>query len=94
MDFTLLYELIGAVFVVVVAIMLRSRLLKSRCAHCGKYFAAQVTSSERQVTVQSSNNEYDPSTREYGEVHHSASGYLVTRKCRFCERTWERLEST
>ncbi len=83
---------IGAVaFVVLLAKLVP--LVRQRCPRCGAFFS-RVDASNHIVTVHSTSESYDHRTGERREVHSRTAGNLVVRRCRKCDATWERLETS
>lgn len=83
-----------AILGLVGAIWLIAWIVRSRCPSCGKFAAARVTSSREEVSVVTEEWGYDEQRQEYRNIPRRNTGYTITRTCRFCGHSWDRLESS
>ena len=83
----------GFILFVVLSVALGLWLVKSRCPACGKLFAGRVLGSTEVASVDTADFGYDDQRGEYRNVPRRQTGYLIKRQCRFCENTWDRMES-
>jgi hypothetical protein len=85
---------VAAAVTLVGLIALLSWLFRNRCPSCRKFGAGRVVNSQKEVSVETSDWGYDDQRREYRHIPSRHTGYLITRSCRYCQHSWDRLEST
>lgn len=83
----------GFVLLVVACVVLGVWLFKARCPVCGKLFAGRVVGSSKIASFTSVETVRDPQTGKSEEVAIRQTGYLIARRCRYCEHRWERIET-
>lgn len=89
-----IFSFAGLVLVIGGIVAVALWLGKGRCPRCGKLFAGRVVGSSQIASVDTVDFGYDRDRDEYRNIRSNHTGYLIKRSCRFCDNTWERIEST
>lgn len=83
-------------FILVVAALVKAfgALARGRCPQCGARFGRVVSSTTFVSVYKIEGESWNPHTERMEATVGGGTGYLVVRRCRKCNATWERLETT
>ena len=82
------------ILVVVALVKAYGALARGRCPQCGAGFGRVVSSTTFVSVYKIDGESYNPHTERMEATVGGGTGYLVVRRCRKCNTTWERLETT
>lgn len=88
------FYIAGFVILVVAMIGVGIWLGKSRCPSCRKFFAGRVIGSSEVASVDTMDWGYDAERGEHRNIPTHRTGHLIKRSCRYCENTWDRIETS